>query len=219
MFPGYSFTYLHNFSKKLCRCVPGKCFIGCWKKQVKIHKLGGGGVSWGRQICLWENLVSCVGDLRFLGCFACRSLAPARCERVNRYGFFSEHLLEFSNTCMMSNIHSYDTTKINKKTSSLIWNKRIHPIWTFREFIKQVPLLWLVCWRSTLANGGVVLWDQWLLILWPLGRDHLFVFFSQSVLLVLPLANLIMPFFVISIGQKFRHLCFLCFIWSFRPEK
>lgn len=194
-----------------------KCFVGRWKKQVKIHKLGGGGVMGKTNMFVRESSIL-RGRFKIFRLF-CRSLAPARCERVNMYVSFSEHLLEFSNTCMMSNIHSYDTTKINKKTSSLIWNKRIHPIWTFREFIKQVPLLWLVCWRSTLANGSVVLWDQWLLILWPLGRDHLFVFFSQSVLLVLPLANLIVPFFVISVGQKFRHLCFLCFIWSFRPEK
>lgn len=193
-----------------------KCFVGFWKKQVKIHKLGGGVMGKTNMFVRESSILR--GRFKIFRLF-CGSLAPARCERVNRYVFFSEHLLEFSNTCMMSNIHSYDTTKIYKKTSSLIWNKRLHPIWTFREFIKQVPLLWLVCWRSTLANGGVVLWDQWLLILWPLGRDHLFVFFSQSVLLVLPLANLIMPFFVISVGQKFRHLCFLCFIWSFRPTK
>lgn len=46
--------------------------------------------------------------------------------------FFSEHLLEFSNTCVMSNIHSYDTTKINKKTSS--------PLYEIREFTQYEPL-------------------------------------------------------------------------------
>lgn len=191
----------------------------CWSlKEASQDSQVGGGVMGKTNMFVRESSLLC-GRFKIFRLF-CGSLAPARCERVNRYVFFfSEHLLEFSYTCVMSNIHSYDTNKINKKTSSLIWNKRIHPIWTIREFIKQVPLRWLVCWRSTLANGGVVLWDQWLLILWPLGRNHLFVFFSQSVLLVLPLANLIMPFFVISVGQKFRHLCFLCFIWSFRPAK
>lgn len=48
-FLGYSFTYLHNFKKKLCRCVNVLLFVERSKSRFTSW---GGGVSWGRQICL-----------------------------------------------------------------------------------------------------------------------------------------------------------------------